>query len=240
MLIILTNFAYSQQAPVPQKITKDNISNMEQVRRSADSAMHPEKFARTIEEYLLHRFSVNNNADGKWVFYNQPGSVEKIKRPLLEAVLPGSAFYKVRMTNFLGYHVNNGTCMIVYDSLLHTSTFNAPLWYSGISEDILRLFMGHRFGSKDSLLNFLNELNEFMETGSVFRYKLTAATDSLITYDLGYTRGDSYTTGGNGTSSTISYKKDDVWRFIIITIKDFAIVRYESVNPVLKSKVAVQ
>ena len=73
-----------------------------------------------------------------------------------------------------------------------------------------------------------------METGSVYKFVNTGSTDNLFTYNLVYFKGDSYTTGGNGISSTINYTKDGIWRQIEIKIKDLKIVEYTSINPALK------
>ena len=115
-----------------------------------------------------------------------------------------------------------------------------PLWYGGTSQSLIKLFFGKKFESRDTLLNFLKELNELMEVGSGFKFRNTSYTDSLITYDLGYFKGDSYTAGGNGTSSTVTYNEDGVWRKIRVYIKNFSIIRYVSINPVNNDKEIIE
>ena len=73
-----------------------------------------------------------------------------------------------------------------------------------------------------------------MEIGSGYKFVKTGSSDSLITYDLVYFKGDSYTTGGNGTSSTVNYNKDGIWRQIEVEMKNLKIKKYIVMNPALK------
>ncbi len=184
-----------------------------------------------LEKVLAKEFSENSNTDGRWVFYSERADIEKIIKPLVGLQIPNYTFYKIQLTNYLGYHINEATCLILYDSLKAKVLLVEPLWYGGVSERFVRLFVGKTFNSKDSLMSFLTELNELMEVGSGFKFVTPIYTDSLITYDLASLKGDSYTTKGNGISSTVQYNQDDVWRKIRITIKNLKIIRYASTNP---------
>ena len=144
------------------------------------------------------------------------------------------------MTNYLGYHVNQGTCLVLVDTVKSRTALVEPLWYGGTSKDLIRLFIKHKFESKDSLLHFMTQLNELMQIGSGYKFIQTSYTDTLITYDLGYFKGDSYTTGGSGTSSTINYNKNGIWRNIRIDIKDNAIIRYTEINPKTNDIVVIE
>ena len=183
-----------------------------------------------LETILKKDFSPNSTKDGKWVFYEDKANIEKIDKPYVKAIIPDYDFYKVTMTNFLGYHINQGTCIVLVDTLQSKTILVEPLWYGGISKDLIKLFINHKYGSKDSLLNFMTQLNGLMQIGSGYKFLQTSYSDTLITYDLGYFKGDSYTTGGNGTSSTINYNKDGIWRNIRVEIKNFAIIRYSEIN----------
>jgi hypothetical protein len=184
-----------------------------------------------LDTILRKNFPQNSTKDGKWVYYPNVSNVEKIDKPLVKSIIPKYDFYKVTMTNFLGYHVNQGTCLVLVDSLTSKTILVEPLWYSGLSKDLVKLFIRHKFDNKDSLINFMTQLNELMQIGSGYKFRQTSYTDTLITYDLGYFKGDSYTTGGNGTSTKVNYNKDGVWRKIRIEIKNYAIIRYSEINP---------
>lgn len=86
----------------------------------------------------------------------------------------------------------------------------------------------------------MTQLNELMQIGSGYKFLQTGYTDTLVTYDLGYFKGDNYTTGGNGTSSTINYNKDGVWRNIRVEIKDYAIIKYIEINPKTNEKEVIE
>lgn len=189
-----------------------------------------------LEETLKKELPANSTQDGRWVFYADKANIEKIEKPLVKAVVPNYDFYKVSLTNYLGYHVNQGTCVVLFDSLKSKIILVQPIWYGGISEPLVKLFLKKQFDNKDKLLSFLNELNELVEIGSGYKFVNTSSTDDLITYDLVYFKGDSYTTGGNGTSSTVNYTSDGIWRQIEIKIKNFKMIEYVSINPKLKDK----
>ena len=188
-----------------------------------------------LDTVLKKELSQNSTTDGRWVYYPDKANIEKIEKPLVKAVLSNYDFYKVTLTNYLGYHVNQGTCIVLFDSLKSNIILVQPIWYGGISEQLIKLVLKKPFDNKDKLLSFLNELNELMEIGSGYKFVNTSSTDDLIKYDLVYFKGDSYTTGGNGTSSTVNYTQDGVWRQIEIKIKDFKMVEYVSINPKLKN-----
>lgn len=191
------------------------------------SAQSYHNFEKTLSETL----SKDSLKDGRWVFFAEDANIMRIDKPLVKSRIPSYDFFEVTLTNYLGYHVNQGTCLVLYDSIRSKILLIEPLWYSGISESLIKMFIGEKFNTKDSLLNFLKELHELMEVGSVYRFINSGYTDNLITYDLGYFSGDSYTTGGNGTSSTIRYNQNGVWRKIMIDLKNHSIVRYTAINP---------
>lgn len=188
----------------------------------------------SLDTVLKKELSQNSTTDGRWVYYPEKANIEKIEKPLVKAVLPNYDFYKVTLTNYLGYHINQGTCVILFDSLKSKIVLVQPIWYGGISEPLIKLVLKKPFDNKDTLLSFLKELNEIMEIGSGYKFVNTSSTDNLLKYDLVYFKGDSYTTGGNGTSSTINYTQDGVWRQIEIKLKDFKMIEYISLNPTVK------
>ncbi len=192
-----------------------------------------------LELILKNYFSVNKQEDRSWVFFPDKANIERIEQPLVKSVIPNYDFYKVTMTNYLGYHVNEGTCLVLVDTLKSKTILVEPLWYSGTSKSLVKLFINHKFANKDTLLNFMTQLNELMQVGSGYKFRQTSYSDTLLTYDLGYFKGDSYTTGGNGTSTTTSYNKDGVWRTIHIEIKNYAILRYTEINPKTNDKVVI-
>jgi hypothetical protein len=187
-----------------------------------------------LDNVLKKELSLNSKIDGRWVYYSDKADIEKIEKPLVKAALTNYEFYKVTLTNYLGYHVNQGTCIVLFDSLKSKITLVQPIWYGGISEQLIKLVIKKQFDSIDKLLSFLNELNELMEIGSGYKFVNTSATDDLIKYDLVYFKGDSYTTGGNGTSSTVDYTSDGIWRQIEIKVKNLKMIEYTSINPALK------
>lgn len=200
-------------------------------------------FAQSNQELikaLTKDFSENSTKDGRWVFYSNKAGIKKIEKSLIKAVIPTYDFYEVTMTNYLGWHINQGTCVVLFDSIKSKTILFEPLWYGGATQKMLKLFVGHKFRSKDSLLSFLEELNELMQIGSGYKFKLTSSNDTAITYDLGYFKDDTYTTGGSGVTSTTRYNEDGIWRKIIVETKELSILRFTSINPVTKDKEIIE
>lgn len=193
-----------------------------------------------LEIALKNEFPKESQKDGRWVFFEDKANIEKIDQPTIKASFPNFDLFQVTLTNYLGWHVNQGNCLILYDSLSTNIILIEPLWYSGPSKAFTNLFIGRKFDNKATLLSFLDGVNELMGIGSVYRFRFTSYSDSLITYDLGYFKGDSYTTGGDGTTSVLRYNEDGVWRKILIDIKDLQILRYTFVNPKTNDKEIIE
>lgn len=193
-----------------------------------------------LEKVLTKELSKDSQGDGGWVFYADKAKIEKVDKPLIKAALPNYDFFQVTLTNFLGYHVNQGTCLVLYDSSKAKIMLVEPLWYGDVNERFIKLFINRKFTSKDSLLNFFKEVNDLMEIGSGYKFINTNFSTDSVNYDLGYFKGDSYTTGGNGTSSTVNYNQDGVWRKIKLDIKSLKIIRYASINPKTNDKEIIE
>lgn len=193
-----------------------------------------------LEKTLTKELPQNSTVDGRWVFYSNKANIERIEKPLVKEVIPSYDFYSVTLTNYLGWHINQGRCLVLFDSSKSKIVLVEPLWYGDVSKQLTKLFIGKKFQDQQSLLSLISELHSLMQVGSSYKFRETSRTDSLITYDLGYFKGDSYTTGGNGTSSTTNYTNDGVWRRIQIDTKDFTIVHYTAINPVSNDKKIIQ
>jgi hypothetical protein len=230
--MLLVNSVFGQNKHSADRTPPDNQNEYYAAKRLMDSSLHPLTYAKTFDDFLRASFTANSSKDGRWVYYKDRANLKKLNEPLLEKVAFGSSFYQVDLTNYLGYHVNEATCIVVFDSAKGKMTLAEPLWYGGVNEALVKIFIRHRFEGKDSLVNFLNVLHNLMEIGSGYKFRQTSYSDSLITYDLGYFKGDSYTTGSKGITSTINYTEDGIWRKIIVAVKDFAIVGYTVINPV--------
>ncbi|MFT3681341.1 MAG: hypothetical protein QM791_13775 [Ferruginibacter sp.] len=239
-LLFCTTICRGQANVSADSLQKNLTTALKRLDRLMDSAKHPVKYARTLEEFLLATFPENSAEDGRWVYYKQQANLQRIEKPHITGILTGYDIYSVRLTNYLGWHVNHGTCLIFFDSLNAKLIFTEPLWYSGISEPLLKKFIGLPFNDRDTLLAFLTELHELMQIGSGYRFRQTSCSDSLVTYDLGYFKGDSYTTGGNGITSSVNYNEDGVWRKIRIEINNLSITRYISINPRINERETVE
>ena len=192
-----------------------------------------------FEKALTRDFPKYADKEGKWVFYPEKANIKKIDKPLVMARIPGYNVYQVNLTKYLGYHIYESVCVVLFDSVNSKTRLVEPLWYGGCSKPLLEFFIGQKFDSKDALLSFLQELNDLMQIGSFHKFTLTSWSDSLVTYDLSYSYGDTYTTGGNGITSTVRHNSDGLWRNIRIDIKDLTIIQYAEINPVTAEVVKI-
>lgn len=190
---------------------------------------HPE-----LDKVLKRNLPEKSEKDGRWVYYSEKANIERLFKPEIKAALPNYSFYKLALTNYLGYHVNEADCVVLYDSVKSKIVLVGPLWYSGVSEPLIKLCLNRSFTSSEKLINFLTELNSLMEIGSPYKFIYKSFSENVISYDLISSKGDSYTSGGNGITSTIKYNEDGIWRKISIKVKGLSIIEYNSKNPKLE------
>ena len=177
-----------------------------------------------LEKVLTAKFSETSTKDGRWIFNSGKANIEKIDKPLVNAVIPNYTFYKITLTNYSGDHINEENCVVLYDSSASKIVLVEPLWYSGISKPFITLFLRKHFDSREQLSAFLEQLNELMELGSGCKFIRTGFSDSLATYDVvNFNEGS----GGN---------KEKPWKQIRIDLEDRQVVRYTSINPANRKK----
>ena len=170
----------------------------------------------TLQQGLIRYFPANSDRSPRWVYYPDKANFEKVDEPLVHAQIPSFEFYRANLTLAVGDHTNQITCLILFDSTQSKALIiRPPWWLNGISRTLIRLFIGHKFATKDSLLSFLTQLNELQQIGSGYTFILTSYSDNLITYDLAFPKSH------NNAFS----------REIRIDIKDLTIFRFTAINP---------
>ncbi len=96
----------------------------------------------SLETALARKFSTDSKEDGRWVFYAEKANIRKVDKPRVKACIPNYDFYQVVLTNYLGYHINQGTCLILFDSVRANILLVEPMWYSGPDNSFIGLFIG--------------------------------------------------------------------------------------------------
>ena len=189
-----------------------------------------------LEKILTNEFPENSTGDGRWVFYKDKAEIEKLDSLGLKSDLKNFNIYKVIITNYLGYHVNQGTCVVLLDSSMSNLILVEPIWYGGISEALIKSFIKTKFNSKSQLTTLLTDLHTILEIGSGYKFIKTNETDDKLYYDLVYFKGDTYTTSSEFSESTMRYNSDGIYRKIEVGIKKFKIQEYVIFNPRLEGK----
>ena len=180
-----------------------------------DSMINPVKYATTLKEFLLGNFSQNSTKDGRWVYYKENANIQNLDKPEITKIIPSYKFYKVRLTNYLGYHINSCSNLILFDSVNKKIVHPEPMWYSDNNEEFIKLFIGKKFTDSTALMTFINEFQDLLKIGSTGQFANTKYNNTKVTFD------DTFE-GANRT---------EVWRRIEIIIKDNTIIDYRSINP---------
>lgn len=217
-LLICVNPVYGQ--------ANSSLRMVDSLKIEIDSLLFPEKKIdrSTLNGNLLLKFSKSSGRDGKWVYYPELANIQKLEKPVVNKVIPEYAFYRVRLTNFLGYHVNSSSNLILFDSINRKIIHAIPMWYNDLSPDFLKLFIGKQFIDSVSLLEFTVELQYLMNVGSTGMFENTRYSYDKVTFDLTYH-------GAN---------KKEVWRNIEMFITDNRITGFRSTNPKMNDSITVQ
>jgi hypothetical protein len=208
------------QAPPSESQRNDALESLNNLRRSVDSSLNP----KTLDGILSRKFPESSNIDGRWVYYREKANIQKLEKPEISRVIPEYNFYKINLTNYLGYHINSSSNLILFDSVKSRVIQAVPMWYGDISGDLLSLFIGKKFSDSTSLLKFTTELQSLMNAGSTGGFEHTKYNDDKVTFDLTYQ-------GAN---------RKEVWRHIEIVIVDNTIKGFRSTNPQMKTSVTIQ
>jgi hypothetical protein len=170
---------------------------------------------KTLEDFLSRNFSEFSKEDGRWVYYKETANIQQLDKPEVSKIIHGYKFYKVGLTNYLGYHINNCSNLILFDSVNKKIIHPEPMWFSDNNEKFIKLFIGKRFSDSAALMAFVYEFQDLLKVGSTGQFTNTKYSNTKVSFD------DTF----NGARGA------EVWRHIEIHIKDNKIVDYRSINP---------
>ena len=210
---------FGQTTTLYDSTNNDFAAKLAKLRRSMDSSLNPIKYLnrnpKTLEDFLFKTFSEYSKTDGRWVYYKEQANIQKLDKPEVSKVVPGFNFYKVRLTNYLGYHVNTCSNLILFDSVNKKIIHPEPMWYSDNNEEFIKLFIGKKFTDSTALMSFINEFQDLLKMGSTGQFANTKYSNTKVTFDYTFQ-------GARGT---------EIWRRIEVYIKDNTILEYRSINP---------
>ena len=189
-----------------------------------------------LERILVEEFNKESLTDGGWVFNPENSQIQKINNPTLSRFLDGAELYHLTMTNYLGYHVNDAMCVILYWRQSNKIQLIEPLWYGGVSIDLLRNLIGRQFNSTEELIDIINHIHDLMEIGSVYEFEIVDTSEFYLEYNLGYKKGVSYST----ENTSLYYHDLGVWRKIRVELDELKIERYISTNPKTDESVIIR
>ncbi|MBI5857775.1 MAG: hypothetical protein HZB42_08990 [Sphingobacteriales bacterium] len=215
-LFLFLNCSYGQAS----------LKIVDSINRKIDSIFRPNKaydHPTTLDGCLRRDFPKNSMTDGRWVYYPETGNIQQIDKPEISKIIPAYSFYRVTMTNYLGYHVNVSGCLILYDSLNKKIELVQPIWYSDENELFLKHFIGNKFTDTTSLLKFVYELQNLMIVGTSGTFFNTRYQSDKITFDL--------TFGHVSVSPGIVNAVSGIWRTFEISLADNTLKEFKITNP---------
>jgi hypothetical protein len=218
----------SQDRSNPDYLDINALARLKHVQRSIDSILNPKSpetlDPKSLEGILTRTFPKSSTLDGRWVFHVEKANIQNIVKAEVRNIIPEYKFYRTKLTNYLGYHVNSSSNLILFDSLKSKIIHVVPMWYGDISKDFLQLFIGKHFSDSTSLLKFTMELKDLLNVGSTGNFENPKYAPDKVTFDLTYQ-------GAN---------RKEIWRHIEILITNNTIRAFCSTNPKMNTQVIVQ
>jgi hypothetical protein len=168
----------------------------------------------------LEKLKVDENGtyeSDKWYYNPDKADIKEIKIETLNKVLAEYDLYSAVLEGFYGWHEKTSRCLILRKVDNGELTIIDPIWYNGISTELVKMVIGYEFKSKEELQIFTFELQGVMLIGSTHNkeFKNTEFGANKISFDL-----------------YDSYQEERIWRKIEIGIKNNKIEFLTSTNPI--------
>ncbi|MEL7269336.1 MAG: hypothetical protein AAGL34_07180 [Bacteroidota bacterium] len=173
-----------------------------------------------LETILTKEFPKDSEIDGRWVYEKDLNEIEIVTTHLTE-LLPEHKFFKTQMVKYLGWHTESSECLILLNQKESDVLLVEPVWYGGISEEFIQLFIGHKFESEKEMKKFVFALQDLLLIGSEKKhFRETSINKNSVIFDL--------------------YDENNVWRNIIMTFDNGSLVDLTSTNLKTKEKKIIQ
>lgn len=175
----------------------------------------------------LEKLKIDENGSyesDKWYYNPETADIKEIKKETLNKVLSEYDLYSAVLVGFYGWHEKTSRCLILRKSDNGELIIIDPIWYDGISTELIKLIIGYEFKSKEELQLFTFELQDVMLIGSTHNkeFKNTVINETNITIDL-----------------YDSYQEERIWRKIEIGINNNTIEFLTSTNPINMEKLTI-
>ena len=175
----------------------------------------------------LEKLKIDENGSyesDKWYYNPETADIQEIKKETLNKVLSEYDLYSAVLVGFYGWHEKTSRCLILRKSDNGELIIIDPIWYDGISTELIKLIIGYEFKSKEELQLFTFELQDIMLIGSTHNkeFKNTVFNETNITIDL-----------------YDSYQEERIWRKIEIGINNNTIEFLTSTNPINMEKLTI-
>ncbi len=146
-----------------------------------------------------------------WAFYEEMANIKEINKSIVKKYLNNSSIYQVTLTNYLGYHIADADCLVIFNNKTFELELIPPIWFDLSMNDFLSKFFGKQFKSKLELKKFIYQMQELMLTGSILKnFENNKFEPDKISFDLIETRNS----------------KRKVWSKIEIEIEDNVMINF--------------
>tara|TARA_B110000902_G_C14069747_1_gene498807 strand:+ start:243 stop:776 length:534 start_codon:yes stop_codon:yes gene_type:complete len=175
----------------------------------------------------LEKLKIDENGSyesDKWYYNPDKADIKEIKKETLNKVLPEYDLYSAVLEGFYGWHEKTSRCLILRKSESGELTIIDPIWYGGISSELIEMIIGYDFKNEEEMKLFVFELQDIMLIGSEHNkdFKNTVFGENKITFDL-----------------YDSYKEERIWRKIEIGITENKIEFLTSTNLKTEEKLTI-
>ena len=175
----------------------------------------------------LKNITINDNdtlKSGQYYYSSDKSDIKKLKKEILNIVLPQYDFYSVYLIGYLGWHNISSDCLILLNPTSGELKIIEPIWNNEISSELIEMIIGYNFENDEELKLLIFELQEVLLIGSKHNkdFKNTIFGQNKITFDL-----------------YDSYKEERLWRKIEIGIENDSIKYFSSTNPKTGKKLLI-
>ncbi|WP_447113613.1 hypothetical protein [Psychroserpens sp. BH13MA-6] len=170
-----------------------------------------------LKAELIERFPNDSiEGDNVWAFFEETANIKKIIKPTVKKYLNEFDLYQATLTNFLGYHIEDAECLIIYNPKTSELEMYPPIWFDNSMEKFFTKFYDTEFESKAEMKKFISQIQEIMLIGSLRKsFENTEFDSEKITFNLMETRNS----------------KKKVWKKMEIKTNGNRIIEFMSDNP---------
>jgi len=193
----------------------------------------PAQAPADLVNILQSNYPAGTASKDEWVFYKDSAHFEKLHYPLVTQYLPNYALYSA----YLHYKRRpdwENRWVIFYDSTNKDYIFQPSLTMSELNPKLQSILQHLQFSDSTALRNFINAFHSLRQLDSKCKFIQTAASDTLLTYDVVWFDDQDYITRPYHDSKQTQYDFSNILGKFYIEIENNRIKDYKELNKKVK------